>query len=82
MSLKELINVLARSYKEPETAPPCSLSRVDIVRLSTLIQAVETLRESQRVYMENRGNQELGMKVGQAAMEVDKILAIISDPQL
>lgn len=82
MSLKELINVLARSCKEPETAPSCRLSSVDIVRLSTLIQAVETLRESQRVYMENRGNQELGMKVGQAAMEVDKILAIISDPQL
>lgn len=40
-----------------------------------LHQAALSLRWAQRLYMENRGNDDLGKKVGIAALELDKILS-------
>jgi hypothetical protein len=39
-----------------------------------LKDAIEDLREAQKVYMSNRGNEELGQKVAAAAFNVDNLL--------
>lgn len=36
-----------------------------------LLQAAKNLREAQKVYMQNRGNEELGAKVGVASQALD-----------
>jgi len=39
-----------------------------------LLQAAIRMREAQRAYMADRGNEELGRMVGQRAVELDKAI--------
>jgi hypothetical protein len=43
-------------------------------RLRNLRTAALALRSAQRAYMEQRGNEELGQKVGEKARQLDKVL--------
>jgi hypothetical protein len=42
--------------------------------IEALRKAGNNLRDAQKAYMENRGNQELGKKVGEMAAKLDEVL--------
>lgn len=46
-------------------------------KLLAVVSRAEALRAAQRLYMADRGNEELGKAVGKAAAEVDEALAAL-----
>lgn len=75
MNLKRYLDVMRRG--SPKLLD-FTMLRTDADILYKFITAVEQLRETQKMYMANRGNEEIGQAVAAAAVQVDQALAEIN----
>ena len=56
-----------------------TISKDYFEQLLAVVKVAESLRETQKAYMANRGNEELGKAVGKAAEYMDAVLAQLKE---
>lgn len=75
-AVSEIVRLEALLYPVPIPQPPRDIVSV----IENVVRAARALRDSQRAYMADRGNEALGKIVGERAADLDAALAAAPQP--